>query len=264
MEKLNKIVLSDCFEYIDSIDSEYVDLAVIDPPYFLNKGDWDKFNSEEDFFDFTYRWIDAIIPKLKKGASIYIFNTPYNSAFILSYLIKKGLNFQNWITWDKRDGFTYTKKRFIPNQETILFFSKGNLKVFNADDVRIEYESKERMKHATLKGILKKDGTRWFPNEHGKLCGDVWHIASERHKNKINGKVIKIEHATPKPLEMIERIIQVSSNKDDVVLDCFVGTGTTAIVSKKLERNFLCCDSNLKYVELANEKLSLLEQTYTY
>ena len=255
MKNLNKIIVSDCFDFIEQIESGYIDLAVLDPPYFLNKGGWDTFTSEKDFFDFTFSWIDALLPKIKVGGSVYIFNTPYNCAFILKHLVKKGLLFQNWITWDKRDGFTHTKRKFIPNQETVLFFSNGNPKIFNADNVRVEYDSSERMVHAAKKGILKKNGGRWFPNPDGKLCGDVWHITSERHKNKVNGKVQKMGHATPKPLDMIKRIIKASSEEGDIVFDCFVGSGTTALASKMLGRNFLCADSNEEFVEMSKNRL---------
>ena len=260
MTNLNKIILKDCFDFIASIDNNVIDLAIVDPPYFLKKGDWDTFHNEKEFFDFTFRWIDTLIPKLGSGASIYIFNTPYNSAFILNHLVKRGMFFQNWLTWDKRDGFCHTKKKFIPNQETILFFSKDNPKTFNADDVRIEYDSTERMIHAKKKGILKKNGSRWFPNEKGKLCGDVWHMASERHKNKINGKTVSMGHATPKPIEMIERIIKASSKEKDIVFDCFAGSGTTAIAARKLNRNFLCADNCQEFVELANRRLSMIKK----
>ena len=216
MKNLNKIIVSDCFDFIKKVDDGCVDLALLDPPYFLNKGDWDTFASEKDFFDFTFSWIDVLLPKVREGGSLYIFNTPYNCAFILRYLVDRGLFFQNWITWDKRDGFSHTKKKFVPNQETILFFSNGEPRIFNADAVRVAYESKERMKHAAKKGIVK-NGRRWFPNPCGKLCGDVWHITSERHKNKVNGRVQKMGHVTPKPLDMIKRIIQASSDEGDVV-----------------------------------------------
>ena len=259
MKNLNKIVLADCFDFIKATDNGCVDLAVIDPPYFLNKGTWDTFPSEQAFFDFTFSWIDALLPKIKIGGSLYIFNTPYNCAFILKHLIEAGFQFQNWITWDKRDGFSYTKRRFVPNQESILFFSNGTPSVFNADSVRVEYDSPERIEHAIRKGILK-NGTRWFPNPNGKLCGDVWHITSERHKNKVNGKVQKMKHATPKPIEMIERIIRASSNKGNIVFDCFVGSGTTAVVCKILDRNFLCADSNEEFVKLANNKLKSIRK----
>lgn len=100
----NKIYQMDCFELLAKLDDNSVDLAVIDPPYNMRKADWDTFQSEQDFFDFTFGWIDALIPKIKENGSLYIFNTPYNAAFILQYLVSKKLYFQNWITWDKRDG----------------------------------------------------------------------------------------------------------------------------------------------------------------
>jgi len=254
MLKINQIHHADCLDFLEQVQDKSVNLAVIDPPYNMRKADWDTFDSEKNFFDFTFRWIDALIPKIKENGSLYIFNTPLHSAYMLHYLVGKGLNFQNWITWDKRDGMGGAKRRFSNGQETILFFTKGDNHVFNYNAIRLPYESTDRIEHAKIKGILK-DGNFWFPNPNGKLCGEVWHITSERHKNKINGKTPKMPHLTPKPLEMIERIIKASSRKGDLVLDCFVGSGTTAVAAKKLGRNFLCCDSDKNYVELARQNL---------
>jgi len=258
MIKKNQIYHSNCLDFLKKIGDETIDLAVIDPPYNMHKADWDTFKSQKDFFDFTFEWINALLPKLKGNGSLYIFNTPYNSAFILSHLVRKGMIFQNWLTWDKRDGMGGAKQRYSNGQETILFFTKGGNHTFNYDDIRLPYDSTERIEHAKIKGILK-DGKRWFPNPEGKLCGEVWHITSERHKNKINGKTPKMPHLTPKPVEMIERIIRASSKKGDLVLDCFVGSGTTAFVSKKLGRNFLCCDADKTYVALAKKNLQKYE-----
>lgn len=119
------------------------------------------------------------------------------------------------------------------------------------------YKSTERIEHAKKKGILK-NGKRWFPNPKGKLCGEVWHVTSERHKNKINGKVQKMDHITPKPFEIIEQIIKASSNQNDVVLDCFAGSGTTAVAAKKMQRNFLCCELDKKYAHVARNRLKVL------
>lgn len=249
----------DCFEFLNQIDDKSTNLAVIDPPYNMNKEKWDSFTSQEAFFDFTYRWIDAIIPKLTDTSSFYIFNTPYNSAFILQYLINKGLLFQNWITWDKRDGFSATKKKYTNGQETILFFTKNREHIFNADAIRVPYESEDRIEHARTKGILK-NGERWYPNPKGRLCGDVWHISSERLKNKINGKTPKLPHVTTKPLELIKRIINASSKEGDLVIDCFIGSGTTAVACKELGRNFIGCDNNKEYVEVANRRLHDFEK----
>lgn len=254
MLKINQIYRADCLKFLEQVQNRTVNLAVIDPPYNMRKAYWDTFGSDNDFFNFTFRWIDALIPKLKNNGSLYIFNTPYNSSFILNHLVRRGLIFQNWITWDKRDGMGGAHQRFSNGQETILFFTKGENHIFNYNNVRLPYDSTERIEHAKKKGILKA-GKRWFPNPKGKLCGEVWHITSERHKNKINGKTPKMPHLTPKPLEMIERIVRASSRKGDLVLDCFVGSGTTAIAAKKLGRNFLCCDSDKTYVELARRNL---------
>lgn len=87
----------------------------------MKKADWDNFPNYQSFLEFTYRWIDLVIEKLDKNGSLYIFNTPFNCAFICQYLVSKGMIFQNWITWDKRDGMGSAKRRYSTAQETILF-----------------------------------------------------------------------------------------------------------------------------------------------
>jgi site-specific DNA-methyltransferase (adenine-specific) len=246
-----------CIDFLKKIDDGIIDLAVLDPPYNMKKAEWDTFKSEKIFLDWTFSWIDALLPKLKDTGSLYIFNTPYNCAFILQHLILKEMKYQNWITWDKRDGLGASKRKYSNGQETILFFTKSNKYTFNYEAIRVPYESAERIQAAEKKGILK-NGKRWYPNPNGRFCGEVWHFASERHKTKVNGKVQKLDHVTPKPFDLIERIIKASSNKEDVVLDCFVGSGTTAVAAKKLERNFICADSNAKFVETAKRKVKTL------
>lgn len=246
---------SDCFAFLAEIQRESIPLAIVDPPYNLSKAEWDTFSTHSAFLEFTYKWIDALLPTLSPNGSLYVFNTPFNSAFICAYLVSKGMVYRNWITWDKRDGFVGGSRRFAPTQETILYFSRSERPTFNSDDVRIPYESKSRIAHAMKKGILK-DGKRWFPNANGKLCNDVWHIVSDRHKRKIAGKVVRAQHATPKPEELIERIVLASSNPGDVILDCFAGTGTTAAVALRNGRRFIGCESDAKFVELANERIA--------
>ena len=252
--EINRIYNMNCFDFLDKVENSSVDLIVVDPPYNMRKADWDIFKSHDDFLKFSYQWIDKAIDKLTKDGSFYIFNTPFNSAFLCQYLVSKGLIFQNWITWDKRDGMGSAKRRYSAGQETILFFTKSQKHTFNYDDIRVPYESEERINHAKEKGILK-NGKCWFPNPNRRLCGEVWHFTSHRHKSKVNGKVIKMQHITPKPHDLIERIIKASSNPNDIVMDFFMGSGTTAIVAKKLERNFIGCDQDENYVNFATEVL---------
>ncbi len=246
--EINKVYFSDVMEFIPKLDDNSIDLAIVDPPYNLSKGDWDKFVDEQAYFDFTFKWIDLLLPKLNSNGSLYLFNTAFNSAVILNYLRDKEIEFKNWITWYKKDGFSATKKKYVNAQETILFYTKTSSYTFNCDDIRQPYESTERIAHAAKKGILK-NGKRWFPNENGKLCNDVWEITSQRHKQKIDGKVQKLVHPTIKPYDMIERIILASSKENDVVLDLFSGSGMTSIVSKNLNRNFIGCEREKEYIE---------------
>jgi site-specific DNA-methyltransferase (adenine-specific) len=138
-------------------------------------------------------------------------------------------------------------------QETILFYTKGKNYVFNPDKIRIEYESKERIEHARKKGIIK-NGKRWFPNPLGKLCPDVWEYSSYRHKNKVNGKVIKTKHPTPKPEDMIERMILASSDESTLVLDLFSGTGTTSVIAHRHNLQFIGCEYDEYFCSLIESR----------
>jgi len=258
MEK-NKIYLEDVFEFLDKVEDNSIELAVIDPPYNQSIDKWDTFKSEKIYFDFTYKWIDKTINKLKDNGSLYLFNNAYNSAFLLTYLVSKGLKFKNWIVWYKKDGFSPSKTKFVNNQEVILYFTKSENYTFNSDDVRVPYVSTDRMINAKKKGILK-NGKRWFPNEKGKLCPDVWEIPSVRLTEKLNGKTIKTIHPTPKPKEILERIILASSNQNDMVLDLFSGSGTTAFVARKLGRDFIGCENDKDYHTHLTQRLNEIER----
>lgn len=253
MNEINTIYRMDAMDFLRTkVEDDSVDLAVIDPPYNLGIAEWDDFGSQQDFIRFTFQWLELLLPKLKKNGSLYVFNTPFNAAYILQFLVEKDMSFQNWIVWDKRDGLSAPKRKYANGQEAILFFTKSQQHVFNYDNIRVPYESKERMKHAETKGILK-NGKRWYPNPHGKLCTEVWHFSSERHNRKVNGKTPKMPHLTPKPLSMIMRMIQASSNEGDLVLDCFMGSGTTAVACQQLDRNYIGCERDKDYYKLCLE-----------
>ena len=244
------IANKDCFDFLYSVEPNIVDLAIVDPPYNMGKADWDTFEDEEEFFHWTYEWLDGVINSLKTTGSLYVFNTPYNCAYILRYLVSVGMKYRNWITWDKRDGVGYTKSHYPRRQETILFFTMSDEYTFNPDDVRVPYESETRVKSGVI-----KDGKRWFPNPKGRLRGDVWHVTSERHKTKVNGKTMKLPHITPKPLDLIEALVKASSNEGDLVLDCFLGSGTTAVACKKLDRRFIGTEADTEFFAITKNRV---------
>lgn len=253
---LNKIYIESVFAFLKKLPDSCIDLAIIDPPYNLKKANWDCFKNEDDFLDFSFKWIDLMLLKMKKTGSFYIFNTPYHCALFLHYLQGKA-SFQNLICWYKKDGFSAHKRRYNNAQESILFYTMDSKNYyFDCEEIRIPYESQKRIEHAEKKGILK-NGKRWYPNKNGKLCPDVWEIVSSRHKNKINGKVVAPSHPTPKPKEMIERMIKASSKENDLILDLFSGSGVTSLVASELKRNFIGCELNKEYVD---SKLDIVEE----
>lgn len=253
--KINTIEMKDVFEYLDDVENGVIKLAIIDPPYNLDQGEWDTFTSTSEFLNFTETYLKKVIDKLSSDGSLYIFNTARNSAYILLILEKLGMKFKNWIVWYKKDGFSSCRKKYVNNQETILFFTKSDKYTFNCDAIREPYASTDRILAASKNGILK-NGKRWFPNPNGKLCSDVWNFTSVRLLKKQKGKTIKQNHPTPKPELMIERMILASSNEGDLVMDLFSGTGTTAFVAKKHNRNFTGCENNPFYIELIERRLN--------
>lgn len=255
---VDSIEVAECLDFLERVPKGSIDLACIDPPYNLRKAEWDTWPTDQAFMEFTQTWLRAVLGTLRKGAGLVVFNTPRNAAHFLVYLESLGCLFQNWITWDKRDGFVATRRRFVPGQETIIYVTTpGAPHTFNADAVRVPYESTQRMQAAQTAGILK-NGKRWFPNPAGRLCPDVWHISSERHKNKKGGRVRQAPHPTQKPFDLIERIVLATTNPGDLVLDCFAGTGTLPLAAASHGRHFLACDSNPEYVELGNRRLEAL------
>lgn len=259
MEKIkieyNKIYFLDVIKYLDLVPDNSIDLIVADPPYNQSIADWDTFVSVENYLFFMEKWLIKTFLKLKNTGSIYLFNNPYNSALILPILTKIGYIYKNWIVWYKKDGFKPTKRGFVSNQEVLLFLTKSNEYTFNYNDIRTPYISSQRIKHASQKGILK-NGKRWFPNPQGKLCTDIWEFSSERHKLKSGGKVTKLEHPTIKPKLIIERIIKASSNKGDIVMDLFSGSGMTSKVCVEQNRIFTGCENNKNYYEKIERDLN--------
>lgn len=245
---------ADCFNVMDELHNDEVsfDAIITDPPYNMKKADWDTFKTHDDFLKFTFGWIDKAIKLLTENGNLLIFNTPFNSAFILQYLNSKGLFFRNWIVYNKRDGQGAAKRQFKSQQEVCLYFSNSNKHTFNFNDVRLPYD---RGNDRAKCGVIK-NGKRWFPNPNGKICDDVWQFTAERHLNKVNGKTQKQLHLTPKPLAMMQRIVKATTNEYDTVLDPFMGSGTTGVACKNTNRNFKGIELDPTYFNIARDKLT--------
>ena len=239
----------------EKIDEKSVDLIFADPPYNLsgnglkwegNKtgGDWYMINEEWDkmsapeYMQFTRKWISACHKVLKGNGSIYISCTYHNLAEVIIVLKQLDFKINNVIVWQKTNAMpNMTKRVFTHSTEFVVWAVKGKKWIFNYEGLK--KVNPERQKDGALKQMR-----------------DVWALPLVQGKERLHGKDGRALHPTQKPEEMLKRIIVASSNKGEVVLDPFLGSGTTAVVAKKLGRSWIGIERNKKYVEVAQERIS--------
>ena len=232
-----EIINGDALEKLKDIPSESIDLIITDPPYNLNK-DYgkNKDNLEfEEYLNFSKKWLNEAKRVLKKNGTIYVFMGMRYISYIYNILEQDlGMFFNSWITWHYTQGIGKVKG-FSPRHDDILMFTKSKNKyTFNLDDIRIPQKF-----------------YRSVNNMRGANPGNVWTFSHMHYCNK-NRK----QHPTQKPEGLYERMILASSNKGDIVLDPFLGSGTCIRVAKQLDRNCIGIELNPEYVKMANERLN--------
>lgn len=239
-ELKNKIIQGDCLEVLRNIPDKSVDLVLTDPPYGINYKEWDKI----DFIPFTKKWVEECFRVLKSTGSFYSFMGWTNVSEFKLLLDKYGI-IRNWITWHRTKG-RGSSKSYKSMKEEILYYTKSREYTWN--------EQKMLKKH--IFPYVKNGKPRgWFTNEEGIKCrwtglGNVWFYTTPFWKMPE-----WVGHPSQKPIMMIERIILSSSNENDIVLDPFLGSGTTAVACKNLKRNFIGIETSEKYCEIARQRL---------
>ncbi|MCA6071994.1 MAG: site-specific DNA-methyltransferase [Endomicrobium sp.] len=245
-ECLNKIFNQDVLLGLSYIEDNSIDLIISDPPYCLGKdygNDSDKMNPR-DYLEWSYKWIDTVIPKLKDTGSFYIFLTWRYSPEIFSYM-KKKLIMLNEIIWDRRvPSMGGGTRSFTSVHDTIGFFAKTKQYYFDLDSIRIPYD--EETKKARTRSIFV--GKKWL--EVGYNLKDLWSI-TRLHKQDPERQ----NHPTQKPLELIDRMVLASSPKNGIVFDPFMGSGTTAISSIKNKRYYIGFELNPDYCQMIEQRI---------
>jgi len=254
--KINTIYQGDCVEVLNKkIDKKSVDLIFADPPYNLsgnslkwkgNKtgGDWYMVNEEWDkmtapeYMQFTKKWTAACHPVLKDNGSLYISCTYHNVAEVMIALKQNGFKINNVITWQKINAMpNMTKRVFTHSTEFVVWGVKGKKWVFN---------------YQTLKKINPEKQKNGLP----KQMRDVWPLPLVQGKERLRRSDGRALHPTQKPEEMLKRIIMASSDKGNLVLDPFLGSGTTAIIAKRLGRNWIGVEKSKKYIKAAKQRIA--------
>lgn len=243
---INKIFNEDCVEGIDKIDNNSIDLIVADPPYCLGKdyGNDSDMKNPKEYLTWTYKWIDSIIPKLKDSGSMYIFLSWRYSSEIFTY-VKSKMKMINEIIWDRRvPSMGGSTRSFTSVHDNIGIFVKKKDYYFNIDDVRIPYD--EKTKKARTRSIFI--GAKWL--EVGYNPKDVWSY-SRLHRQDPERE----NHPTQKPLFIIDRIVKASSPKEGMVLDPFMGSGTTAISCIRNGRKYTGFEINKDYYKMIQNRI---------
>jgi site-specific DNA-methyltransferase (adenine-specific)/modification methylase len=255
---LGKIFHGNCIEVLENdIAENSINLIFDDPPYNLSGNvlnltnnttggayykineNWDMFNYE-DYVDFTKNWIKSCKRVLVENGSLYVSCNQHNIGEILTIGKKNGFKLNNIITWYKINAMpNITKRTFTHSTEFVCWFVKGKNWIFNYNDI------KEFNPHKT------KDGS----NKQMRDFLDFIELPIVQGKERIKGDDGRAAHPTQKPEKLLELIIKASSNKNDIVLDPFFGSGTTGAVAEKLKRRWIGIEKNEKYIGVAEKRM---------
>jgi len=244
---LNKITNGNSLEILQKIPDKTFDLVFADPPYNLQIGKklkrpddskvngvndkWDQFKNFNDYDNFCKLWLTESKRVLKDHGSIWVIGT-YHNIFRLGYHIQNmGFWILNDVIWKKNNPMpNFRGTRFTNAHETLIWASKNK-------------KSKYTFNYQSLKCL----------NDDLQMRSDwTLPICSGNERIKKNGKKV---HSTQKPESLLHRILLASTNKNDFVFDPFLGTGTTAVVAKKLGRNYFGIENEKKYFETAKQRL---------
>jgi site-specific DNA-methyltransferase (adenine-specific) len=250
-EIVNQILEGDCLELFKKIPDNSVDMTFADPPFNLKK----KYTSYKDSLEFQEyiewceKWISEMVRVTKPTGSIFLHNIPKWLTFYASHL-NKIAHFKHWISWEAPTA--PMGKSLQPAHYGILFYTKEQK---GAKIHELRYPHKRDRK----KGVLWKDygGKKDQLHPFGPLISDVW---TDIHRIKHNTK--RDPHPCQLPIHLLDRLILMTTDENDVVLDPFSGTGTTAISAKRLGRKYIGFELDPEYVKVSKDKLKEVKSNF--
>ena len=249
-----KLFQGDSIEWLKSLESESADLIFADPPYNIQKAEWDKFESQEKYIEWSMQWIKEAARVLTQEGTLYIFGFTEILADLKHPSMKyfKGCK---WLIWYYKNKANLGKD-WGRSHESILHLRKGNKFTFNIDDVRIPYGRHTLKYPSHPQAVTSQYGNKgkrsdvWIPHPKGAKPRDVLEIPAT-----CNGMEEKTPHPTQKPEELIRRLMLASSNENNMILDPFSGSGTSLIVAEQLNRKWLGCEICSEYNQWAVERI---------
>ena len=243
----NKIINGDSLEELKKIPRETFDLIFADPPYNLQlkselvrpnrtkvdavNDKWDHFENFKKYDEFTYEWLSECKRILKKDGAIWVIGSYHNIFRVGTAIQNLGFWILNDVIWNKNNPMpNFRGTRFTNAHETLIWASKSE-------------KSKYTFNYQSLKCL--NDDLQMRSNWNLPICS-----GAERLKK--NGKKV---HSTQKPEALLHRVLLASTNKNDMILDPFLGSGTTATVAKKLGRNYFGIEKEKNYFKAAEKRI---------
>lgn len=250
-----KLYQGDATLFLKTLSANSVDLIVADPPYSIKKAEWDTFKSQKDYVDWSIQWIREASRVLKDTGSLYVAGFSEIIADI-KYRVAQEELFEGarWLIWHYLNKANMGKD-WGRSHESFIHFRKTQKFLMNQEYIRIpygahtlKYPSHPQSNKSVFSSERKKDN--WQPNPLGAKPKDVIDIPTLN-----NGSPEKTEHPTQKPEELIRKFVLASSNREDVVVDPFSGSGTTITVAEELGRKWIGNDMSKEYNLMAIKRL---------
>lgn len=250
---INKTILGDTFSILPLLPTKFVDLLIVDPPYNLDKnfnGKKFKKASDEIYEEYTESWIKSVLPLLKEDATIYVC-CDWQSSPTIGKVLKKYFHIQNRITWQREKG-RGALSNWKNCMEDIWFATVSKQYTFNVDKVKVRRK---------VIAPYKIDGTPkgWEKTAEGNFRNtypsNFWDDISIPYWSMPENTA----HPTQKPEKLIAKLILASSNPGSIVLDPFLGSGTTSVTAKKLGRHYIGIEENEQYCVWAEKRLEMAD-----
>jgi len=262
---LNQMHNGKCLDILKAIPSQSVDLAFADPPFNLMK-EYKGYSDElsvSEYVGWCKRWLVEYMRVLKPGGALVILNLPKWALHISDFLCRqRDIYLQNWIVWN---ALPEPKGVLMPAHYSLLYFTKGKRAArFNYCSMEQGWQPfdeavfpPDRADVCKRRSCLRKrraSASLW----RGELT-DIWH---DIHRDRRAGRrAAAIQgHPCPTPEALLDRLIRLTTNPGDVVLDAFAGVGTTALVAGRLGRNFICIEQDENYIATAERRIIVRKQ----
>jgi site-specific DNA-methyltransferase (adenine-specific) len=255
---MNTILHGDCLKHLAELPAASVDLVFADPPFNIGY-DYDVYDDarcKEEYLAWTDRWLGAVKRVLAPAGSLYVAIGDEYAAEIKVRLDALGLTMRNWIVWHYTFGVSCQKKFNRSHAHIFYYVADPKRFTFNADAIRVPSARQTTYadRRANPRGKLPDDTWVLRPQEDDRLFrpdGDTWYVSRVCGTFKE-----RTGHPCQMPEALLERIVKVSSNEGDLVLDPFAGSGTTLAVAKRLGRRYLGIELSEEYVKGIEARLS--------